>query len=170
VIHYHQIDLALLVVAGAVVEVTVEVAATARQDPQQGEIEALSVKIGDHGVLATGALSQGEVHLPPRGGSATLHLIMAVPRRDIPHLPKTADWLLIKMGLITVTALGGRVEEVLLALKERVLLGVIEVLLKLMVAAAVLALEMIGALLMKMMTTAGLHEAARHREVFGGGA
>lgn len=28
VIHYHQIDLALLVVAGAVAEVTVEVAAT----------------------------------------------------------------------------------------------------------------------------------------------
>lgn len=96
--------------------------------------------------------------------------MMAVPRRDIHRLPKTADWLPIKTGLITVTALGGRVEEVLLALKERVLLGVIEVLLKLMVAAAVLALEMIGALLMKMMTTAGLHEAARHHEVFGGGA
>lgn len=79
------------------------------------------------------------------------------------------DWLLSKMGLITVTALGGRV-EVLLALKEKVLLvGVIEVLLKLMVRAAVLALEMIGALLMKMKTTAGLHEAASHHEVYDGG-
>jgi hypothetical protein len=42
----------------------------AGQDPQQGEREALSVKIGNHGALATGALSQEKVHLPPRGGSA----------------------------------------------------------------------------------------------------
>lgn len=70
VIRYHQIDLAPLVVAEAVAEVTVEVAATAGQDPQQGEREALSVKIGNHGALATGALSQEKVHLPPRGGSA----------------------------------------------------------------------------------------------------
>lgn len=42
----------------------------AAQGPQQGEREAWSVKRGDHGVHATEALSQGEVHLPPRGGSA----------------------------------------------------------------------------------------------------
>lgn len=87
------------------------------------------------------------------------------PSRDEPLLPKMVDWLLSKMvGPITVRALGERA-EVLLALKESLLsIGAIQVL-KLMVMTAVSALMMIGALLMKMVTSPGLQEAVCHPEI-----
>lgn len=89
---------------------------------------------------------------------------VAPRRRDAPLLQKMVDWLLSKMGPFTVRALGERA-EVLLALKESLLsAGAIQVL-KLMVMAAVSALMMIGALLMKMVTTAGHREPVSHPEI-----
>lgn len=69
---------------------------------------------------------------------------------------------------ITVAA-QGEIAEALSALKERALLvGAIEVLLKLMAMVEVSALEMIGALLMKMMTTTGLQEVVSPPKKLGG--
>lgn len=93
----------------------------------------------------------------------------AAPRREAPLLPKMVDWLQSKMVLITV-AVQGEIAEALSALKERApLVGAIEVLLKLiMVMVVVSAQEMIGAQLMKMMTTTSLQEVVSLPKKFGG--
>lgn len=158
VIHYHLLNHALLVVAEAVAEVTAEAAATAGHDPLQEEREASNARKGDHRALATGALREGKVPLYLRVGSTAQHLMKAV-------LPKMGGWLLSKMGLSTAIALGRRAEA-LSALKVRnVLVAGIKVLPMLMVAVAVPALWMIGALLVKMIISTSLQEEVCHHEV-----